>query len=53
MLGLGNGTFENWGDALTGLTGLQSLSVCDCDGDGHADLLASHFAGRPGAAGPR
>ena len=43
MLGLGDGTFENWGDMATGLPGLRGgLYSCDCDGDGDVDLLASN-----------
>jgi hypothetical protein len=41
MLGDGAGTFENWGDALSGLNGADYLTTCDCDGDGKMDLLAS------------
>ena len=41
MLGLGDGTFENWGDTLTGLSGVRQLIPCDLDNDGTVDLLAA------------
>ena len=47
MLGLGDGTFENWGDAQTGLNYPRQLIPCDLDGDGNVDLLALGFPGQP------
>jgi hypothetical protein len=41
MLGLGSGSFENWGESTTGLTSLQNLVICDYDGDGKTDLLVA------------
>ena len=41
MLGLGDGTFENWGDTITGLSGVRQLIPCDLDNDGTVDLLAA------------
>ncbi len=47
MLGLGDGTFENWGDTPSGLNGVLTLHTCDCDGDRKMDLLAWGGANQP------
>jgi hypothetical protein len=41
MVGIGDGTFENWGDAFPGNNYVNFLVTCDCDGDGKTDLLTS------------